>query len=77
MTIEEVQLLFHNHEVLVSGRTAADLAFATRLFQTNVACEYWVSYVPRRKLSPVHWDVCSVFFDGESRIIGYKLECPD
>lgn len=77
MTKEQVAQLFAHHEVLHSGHTQADLTFATKKFQTNVVCAYWVTYLPRRRLFTHNAESCRVFFDDKGTIIGYRFERPD
>ena len=76
MTIEEVQGLFREQDLLITLRgEAADLPFATRFFQTNAICEYRVTYVHRRR-SFFNRESCTVFFDSQRKIIAYKFESP-
>jgi hypothetical protein len=74
--MDEVAKLFSQYDVSSGTGDVANLEFATRLFQTNTPCAFWVRYV--RKNRPFHdFESCSVFFDAKKYIIGYKHDRPD
>jgi len=77
MTMEEVAKFFSQYEVFQSGTgDVANLELRTKLFQTNTACVFWVTYVPKNR-SLFDFESCSVFFDAKKNIIGYEYELPD
>lgn len=78
MTMGDVSGIFSQYAVSSSGTgDVASFQFATRLFQTNTACAFWITYAPKNKGVFSVFEVCDVFFDTNQIIIGYKYDLPD
>lgn len=78
MTMGDVAGIFSQHPVSSFGTgDVASFQFATRLFQTNTASAFWISYASKNSGAFSVFEVCDVFFDTNKIIIGYKYDLPD